>query len=54
MAGAGALGNRWLFWSAQHFAPAISVFFWENVVKGMIGRGGPDPVGLKRGTGGSE
>ena len=42
--------KRWLFWSAQHFAPAIGIFFWENVVKGMIGRGAPDPVELKRGT----
>jgi glutathione S-transferase len=42
--------NRWLFWSAAHFSPAISIFFWENVVKGMIGRGAPDPVELKRGT----
>lgn len=41
--------NRWLFWSSQHFAPAISIFFWENVVKGMIGRGAPDPVELQRG-----
>lgn len=41
--------NRWLFWSAQHFAPAIGIFFWENVVKGMIGRGAPDPVELQRG-----
>jgi len=42
--------NRWLFWTAQHFAPSISIFFWENVVKGMIGRGAADPVELKRGT----
>ena len=41
--------NRWLFWSGQHFAPAISIFFWENLIKGMIGRGAPDPVELKRG-----
>jgi glutathione S-transferase len=41
--------NRWLFWSAQHFAPAIGIFFWENLIKGMIGRGAPDPVELKRG-----
>jgi glutathione S-transferase len=41
--------NRWLFWSAQHLAPAISIFFWENLVKGMIGRGLPDPVELRRG-----
>lgn len=42
--------NRWLFWSGQHFSPAIGIFFWENLVKGMIGRGAPDPVELKRGT----
>jgi glutathione S-transferase len=42
--------NRWLFWSGQHFAPAIGIFFFENVVKGMIGRGAPDPTELKRGT----
>lgn len=41
--------NRWLFWSSQHFSPSISIFFWENFVKGMIGRGAPDPVELKRG-----
>jgi glutathione S-transferase len=41
--------NRWLFWSGQHFAPAVGIFFRENVVKGMIGLGGPDPVELKKG-----
>jgi len=41
--------NRWLFWSGQHFAPAIGIFFWENLVKGMIGRGAPDPQELRRG-----
>jgi glutathione S-transferase len=41
--------NRWLFWSGQHFAPAIGIFFWENLIKGMIGRGAPDPIELKRG-----
>jgi glutathione S-transferase len=43
--------NRWLFWSGQHFAPAIGIFFWENLVKPMIGRGAPDPVELQRGAG---
>jgi glutathione S-transferase len=43
--------NRWLFWSGQHFAPAIGIFFYENLVKAMIGRGAPDPVELKRGDG---
>jgi glutathione S-transferase len=41
--------SRWLFWSAQHFAPAIGIFFWENLVKPMIGRGAPDPAELRRG-----
>jgi glutathione S-transferase len=41
--------NRWLFWSGQHFAPAIGIYFRENVVKGMIGLGGPDPVELRKG-----
>jgi glutathione S-transferase len=41
--------NRWLFWSAYHFQPAVSVFNWENVIKGLIGLGGPDPNEIKRG-----
>ena len=41
--------NRWLFWAGQHFTPAVGIFFYENVVKSMIGRGAPDPVELKRG-----
>ena len=41
--------NRWLFWSAHHFTPAVSVLNWENLVKGMIGQGGPDPAAVKRG-----
>lgn len=41
--------NRWMFWSAQHFAPAISIFYWENFIKGLIGAGRPDPVELQRG-----
>jgi glutathione S-transferase len=41
--------NRWLFWSAQHFQPAIGVLNWENFIKPMIGRGPTDPVEVKRG-----
>ncbi|MDB5916658.1 MAG: glutathione S-transferase [Massilia sp.] len=33
--------NRWLFWTSQHFAPAVRVLAWENVFKGMSGNGGP-------------
>jgi glutathione S-transferase len=41
--------NRWLFWSANHFAPAIAILSWENAIKGMIGAGPPDPVEVKKG-----
>jgi glutathione S-transferase len=43
--------NRWLFWSAHHWTPAISVLGWENFVKAMIGQGDPDPVAVERGEG---
>jgi glutathione S-transferase len=36
--------NRWMFWSAQHFGPSIAVLNWQNVVKGILGLGGPDPA----------
>jgi glutathione S-transferase len=42
--------NRWLFWTSQHLAPAIRVLVWENVFKGMIGKGAADPVALARGA----
>src|SRR5271156_214863 len=41
--------NRWLFWCSQHFTPAIGILNGENAIKPMIGRGGPDPVEVKRG-----
>jgi glutathione S-transferase len=41
--------NRWMFWSAQHFAPAIAIFYWENFIKGLIGAGRPDTIELQRG-----
>ena len=41
--------NRWLFWNAHHFAPAVSVLNWENVVKKFLGRGEPDPKEVARG-----
>lgn len=41
--------NRWLFWSAQHYSPAISILNWENMVKKILGSGNPDPVAVKRG-----
>jgi glutathione S-transferase len=41
--------NRWLFWCAHHFSPAVSVLNWEHVIKGLRGLGGPDPAEVKRG-----
>jgi glutathione S-transferase len=43
--------NRWLFWSAQHFQPSVSIIVWERVVKRMIRAGEPDPAAEKRGDG---
>lgn len=42
--------NRWLFWSAQHFAPAISIFTWENVWKKRVTGQDADPAELARGA----
>jgi glutathione S-transferase len=42
--------NRWLFWSSQHFAPAIGVIVWQNVWKKMVEGTETDPVELARGT----
>lgn len=34
--------NRWMFWSAQHLMPPVSVLNWERFVKGLTGAGAPD------------
>jgi glutathione S-transferase len=41
--------NRWLFWSAHHFAPSVGILGWENMVKKIVGAGDPDPLMVKRG-----
>ncbi|MFO0667681.1 MAG: glutathione S-transferase family protein [Polyangiaceae bacterium] len=41
--------NRWLFWSAHHFAPSISILNWEHVVKGLIGLGPAVPAMVELG-----
>jgi len=41
--------NRWMFWGASHFAPAIGILGWENWMKGLVGAGAPDPVEVERG-----
>jgi glutathione S-transferase len=37
---------RWLFWNSAHWDHATDPVFIELVVKGLEGRGGPDPVAL--------
>jgi glutathione S-transferase len=41
--------NRWLFWSAYHFTPAVSILSWERVVKPALGAGEADPAAVHRG-----
>ena len=42
--------NRWLFWSAYHFTPAVGTISRERVSKRLVGgTGGPDPLEVKRG-----
>lgn len=41
--------NRWLFWSAAHFQPSVSVLGWERFVKKILGQGEPDPAQVARG-----
>ncbi len=43
--------HRWLFWSAQHFAPAVAALSWEHYVKPLLGKGVADPEAVKRGEG---
>jgi len=41
--------NRWMFWCAAHFQPAISVLNWEHVVKRILGMGAPEAAEIVRG-----
>ena len=41
--------NRWLFWCAHHWAPAIGIFTWEHVIKPYLKLGDPDPQAIERG-----
>jgi len=42
--------NRWLFWTVQHFSPALSSFTWEHVWKKMAIGADADPAELARAT----
>lgn len=41
--------NKWMFWSANHFGPAISMINWERSVKKVLGLGEPDRAQVERG-----
>ncbi len=41
--------NRWMFWAAQHFSPAVGVLTWEHAWKGITGGGEADPKEVARG-----
>jgi glutathione S-transferase len=42
--------NRWLFWSAYHFTPAVGLISRERISKRMVGgSGAPDPGEIERG-----
>ena len=41
--------DRWLFWAANHWGPSISILSFENMLKGMLGLGDPDPAQIERG-----
>jgi glutathione S-transferase len=42
--------NRWLFWSAYHFTPAVGLISRERISKKMVGGSGdPDPAEIGRG-----
>lgn len=40
--------NRWLFWSAYHFSPAVRDLYFERVIKSLLGRGAPDRGVIER------
>jgi glutathione S-transferase len=41
--------NRWMFFAAQHFAPAIGILTWQYLWKKFVTGEGPDPVEIKKG-----
>ena len=40
--------NRWLFWAASHWGPAIAALNYENFLKKFFGGGEPDAAQVKR------
>ncbi|MFT5351144.1 MAG: glutathione S-transferase [Planctomycetota bacterium] len=41
---------QWMFWKNAHFGPACGVYTFENLVKGMLGMGEPDPAVVEKGS----
>ncbi|KQV47794.1 MULTISPECIES: glutathione S-transferase family protein [unclassified Duganella] len=41
--------NRWMFFGAQHFAPAIGILTWQYLWKKLVTGEGPDPVEVAKG-----
>lgn len=35
--------NRWQFWDAAHFSPALGALTFEKIIKPLTGMGEPDP-----------
>lgn len=41
--------NRWMFFGAQHFSPAIGILTWEYLWKKLVTGQDPDPVEIGKG-----
>ena len=41
--------NRWMFFAAQHFSPAIGILTWEYLWKKLVTGQDPDPVEIAKG-----
>lgn len=37
---------RWLAWDAEHFKPHAGTFYFEHIIKPVIGLGDPDPAAI--------
>lgn len=40
---------RWQFWDVAHWDAACAILLFENMIKGMVGGGGPDPARIREG-----
>ncbi|MGW8394973.1 glutathione S-transferase family protein [Pseudoduganella sp. HUAS MS19] len=41
--------NRWMFFGAQHFSPAVGILTWEYLWKKFVTGQDPDPVEIRKG-----